>query len=386
MPARSGQLRVGIDLYPLCRPMSGVGMYIKYLMREMLDQAPGDITFFYPSAVSAWWWPAVRRARIGQHLGSDAVRLSVRCFPGAEIAGRLLPMQWARFPVDLYHITSTLCWFRPSRVPTVVTAYDLAWMRLPESIYPKPRHLDLGRYPKLLKQARHVACISEATKRDVAEFAGVPEERLSVTLLAARPEFRPPQDEATREDKRKGISGDRPYLLAVGTLEPRKNYPRLIAAFAKLVATGAPHRLLIVGGDGPETGAVRAAIVKHGLQKHVELKGYLGDEQLIDHLWGADALVMVSLYEGFGLPVLEAMACGTPVIAARAGSLEEVGGEAAIYADPLDVDSIFAVLERVTSDRQLRENLKQVGLKRAEKFNWADTARRTIDAYRRACA
>ena len=382
--ATSSGLRVGIDLYPLCRPMSGVGIYIKYLMRELLATS-GDIDFSYPAAISRCSWAKSRRERIGEQLGSRGIQYDFRCFPGAELAGRLLPMQFARFSIDLYHITSTLCWFRPSRVPTIVTAYDLAWLRLPESIYPKPRHFDLGRYPRLLRQARHIICISEATRRDVAELARVPEDRLSVTRLAARPEFRPPEG-VERATAKTRFSPDRPYFVALGTLEPRKNYPRLIEAFAEVVHCGAEHRLLIVGGKGPEFTKVSALIEKNKLGDRVELKGYLADGDVLECLWGADALVMPSLYEGFGLPVLEAMAAGTPVIASHAGSLPEVAGDAACFVDPVDVESIAHAMRRVGTDVGFQNKLRQQGFLQAAKFTWAETSTGTLAAYRLASA
>jgi len=375
--------RVGIDLAPLCGRLSGVGIYVKYLMRELL-QRPG-VEWTYPAAATGLWRINRRRQQLATHLGPQGRQVACRWLPGAELAGRIVPLRWVVPRLDLYHITSTLCWFRPTGIPTVVTAYDIAWLRVPEEICPRPPHWGLRRLPGLFRSAQRVLCISETTKTDVAELAGVPEERLVVTPLAARPDFHPPADESAREQARARLTGGKPFFLAVGTLEPRKNLPRLIEAFALLRRRGCEHRLVLAGSAGWGAAAVQEAIERHRVADAVDLAGYVDDAALREYLWAADAMVMVSLYEGFGLPVLEAMACGTPVVVSQAGSLPEVTGGAGLVVDPMDVDAISAALDKIAGDADLRERLRTCGLERQRRFTWQETARLTWNAYQEAC-
>jgi glycosyltransferase involved in cell wall biosynthesis len=235
-----------------------------------------------------------------------------------------------------------------------------------------------------LREAQAVLCISETTRRDVLELAGVSDERIFVSPLAPRPEFQPPRDAAQRQAAQAHVKIDGPFFLAISTVEPRKNYPRLIEALAVLRARGLEHRLVIAGRPGWSQAALDECLDRLRMRDHVRLVGYASDAELLAYLWHATALVMPSLYEGFGLPVLEAMACGTPVIAAAAGSLPEIVADAGILVDPLDVESIATGMEQIANDGTLRQRLATAGLERAAQFSWDRTARVTWDAYQAA--
>jgi len=173
---------------------------------------------------------------------------------------------------------------------------------------------------------------------------------------------------------------ERPYVLFVGTLQPRKNLARVLEAFGSVVARGLPHRLVLVGQRGwladPIFAAVQAS--EPAARERIHLTGYLADDDLPLVYTGADALIFPSLYEGFGLPALEAMACGTPVLTSDTSSLPEVVGEAALTVDPLDTAAIAAGLERLATDEPLRRELRGRGLARAARFTWRRAAERTL--------
>ena len=169
-----------------------------------------------------------------------------------------------------------------------------------------------------------------------------------------------------------------PYVLALGTVQPRKNLARLVAAFAAMRAAGLPHTLVIVGRAGWLTDTIHAEVATRGLREHVQFTGYVPDADLPALYSGADAFAFVSLYEGFGMPALEAMACGTPVVAANTSSLPEVVGDAGVLVDPTDVAAIAASLTRVIADGALRARLIAAGRVRAARFTWERCARETL--------
>ena len=199
------------------------------------------------------------------------------------------------------------------------------------------RYLGEG-VPRSVARATHVIAVSECTKADLVEAYGTPPEKISVIYAGVQPHFEPVHDaERLQAVRRRCRLGQEPFILTVGTLQPRKNHLRLVQAFARLESG---HRLVISGGPGWDYEAVPAEVVRLGLEKRVVFPGFVADEDLPALYSAADLFVYPSLYEGFGLPVLEAMACGTPVVAADDSALPEVVGEAGLLADPLDVDAL----------------------------------------------
>jgi glycosyltransferase involved in cell wall biosynthesis len=246
-----------------------------------------------------------------------------------------------------------------SRTPLVVTVHDVAIFRHPE-VFPRwTREYSRRVVPRVLRAATRILAVSELTASELVEVLGIPREKISVTPNAV-------DDVFTSE----GPHADGEYALAVGTLEPRKNLARAIAATAQ-----AGLELRVVGARG--WGGVEAQ------GEHVQWLGEPSDTELAAQYRGARCLVYPSLYEGFGIPVLEAMACGTPVVTSRGGATEEVAGGAAVLVDPLDVESIAAGI-REAIDR--RDDLHARGLVRARDFSWDETARLTLRAYEEAAA
>jgi glycosyltransferase involved in cell wall biosynthesis len=297
----------------------------------------------------------VRRYALG---GSSRALVPVRDLGWYLVA---LPARARRNGMEVLHCPTQRAPVRSS-VPLVVTVHDLAVLRHPKTFNRWTREYSRLALPRVARAARRLIAVSEFTKRELFELLDVPGEKVRVIPNAVGEPFTSEGEAAT---------GD--YVLAVSTLEPRKNLPRLVEGYKRARLNGLP--LLVAGAAG--WGGVR--IDRAG----VRWLGAVGDEELARLYRGARCVAYVSLYEGFGLPVLEAMACGAPVVAARAGALEEVSGDAAVLVDPLDPDAIAAGLKEAL-DR--REELRTRGLKRARAFHWRDVARETVAVYREAAA
>lgn len=262
---------------------------------------------------------------------------------------------------------------------TVVTIHDLGYRAFPGAHPWRSRqYLDWSsRWSAAV--ARRIIVPSAATARDLSAAYGTPRERIAIIPHGYHPRFRPlPAGEVAAGLARLGI--DRPYILAVGTLQPRKNLARTLAAFERLVARGLPHRLVLVGRRGWLADPLFAALERPGspARGRISITGYLADSDLPIVYNGAEALAFPSLYEGFGLPALEALACGLPTLTSNTTALPEVVGDAALMVDPLDTNAIADGLARLLTDRALREELRGRGLARARGFSWARTAEATL--------
>lgn len=289
-----------------------------------------------------------------------------------------------RGTADLYHGCLNVAPLL-SPVPTVITIHDLAFIRFPQTFRAYNRiYLDLATRLSA-RRASRILAVSEHTKREVVGLLGIPPERVIVTPNAARSHFRPPAPAAIEQLRTRHGLPER-FVLYVGTLEPRKNLTTLLEAFA-LVSRSVPDvPLLIGGGKGWMYEPIFARLEQLNLRDRVKFAGYLPEEEL--PLWYAAATVFVfpSIYEGFGMPPLEAMACGTPVITSNTSSLPEVVGDAGLMVSPTDPVALAEAIRRVLVDADLRAELRQRGLARARRFSWADTAAKTLVAYREAIA
>jgi glycosyltransferase involved in cell wall biosynthesis len=235
-----------------------------------------------------------------------------------------------------------------------------------------------------LARAAAVTADSQATAADLVELLGVPPARISVVPGAVEPRFRREERPDVLAAMDRLYGGERPFVLTVGKLEPRKNLRRLIEAFAavRTELEGAP-RLLIGGGQGWLYEGLYEVAIDLGLTDEVVFLGFVPDDHLPALLSLATAFVYPSLYEGFGLPVLEALACGAPTACSNTSSLPEVAGDAALLFDPTDPAAIGAALKRLVNDPDLRRTLAARGPARAAQFTWEDSARRLLEVYRR---
>jgi glycosyltransferase involved in cell wall biosynthesis len=271
--------------------------------------------------------------------------------------------------------------YRP--IPTVAMIHDLGFVRFPEH-YPADMLRNLvGPMRSAATRATHLVAVSESTKRDLVELFGITADKISVVYHGVGAEFAPLPD--AREKVRARIGIERPYVLFVGTVQPRKNLPRVIEAFARVVREqGILHELVIAGQKGWLPEESMNAPQKFGVEHRVRFVDYVPEEMLPALYTAADALAFPSLYEGFGLPVLEAMACGVPVLTSKTSSLPEVAGDAALLVEPTSAEDIAQGLSRILSDESLRIALRDKGLARARSFTWANSARALISAFHRA--
>ncbi len=265
-----------------------------------------------------------------------------------------------------------------ARATAAVTVHDLSYLVFPETHFPPLRNYLERAVPWALARAERVFADSEQTRVDFQIHLGVPPERIQVVLSAADAMFRPAHPEAiTGAQNRHSI--DRPYLISVGTIQPRKNLTAIFAALRSLVDAGRDLLLVHVGRPGWLYEPIFDALDRSGVKDRVRFIP-AADDELVALLSGAVALVFPSLYEGFGLPCLEAMACGTPVISSRAGSLAEVVGDAALTVEPHDVDAITAYVVRLLDDGSLRRSVVERGFAQAARFRWEDSGRQVRDA------
>lgn len=289
---------------------------------------------------------------------------------------RLGPTSWRARPHVLFVPAHVVPLLHP---PTVVTIHDVGYRVFPET-HPARRRLELELTTRWnLRAARHVITISHATKRDLINWYGVDPNRITVTHHGCSSIFAPPADPrvVATVTAHYGL-GQRPYLLYIGTVQPRKNLSRVIDALALTIAAGYDLDLVIAGKRGWLSEPIERRAGELGIANRVHFTGFVADADLPALLAGALAFVFPSLYEGFGMPVVEAMACGTPVITSTSSSLPEIAGDAALLVDPLDTNAIAAAIMRLNDDHDLRATLRQRGLARARLFNWETCARQTL--------
>lgn len=379
-------------LYP---PLSGVGYYTRELLKAYA-LLPGR---FPMKILSYRFFLKARTSRPEEYLRELAREIGAT----VEVRKRTAPSGVHRrlrgsalrspFPVDLAGPGPRRIYFFPNyvgapllRSACVPVIYDLGFLRHPDALRAKD-HLYLRRYlPRTLRRASRIVVISETVKRDLREAFPVPDEKIAVIHPAIdHGAFRSGIPEAAREAVRAKYGLPGPYLFSLSTLEPRKNFPRLMEAYALLTPDlRSRFPLVVAGGEGWKNETLFAAIRRLGLEDQVKFLGYIPDADRAPLMREADLFVLPSLYEGFGMPVLEAMACGTPVVTTERGALLEVGGKAVVYADPLDPRSIAREMAAVLGDPVLRRKLSAAGPLRAAAFRWETSARVLADVFERA--
>lgn len=267
-----------------------------------------------------------------------------------------------------------------STASTVVTVHDLAFLKYPDQL-PKSRRSWLIAATRLsARRASKIITVSQATANDLQEWLGLPDDRVQAIPLATSGKVE--RVTGTSLDVfRLKWDIDRPYVLAVGTLEPRKNLPTLLRAFAK-IKDQIEHQLVLVGPEGWLTGELKSTLEELGLGDRVRLTGFVSDEELGGWFSGADLYVFPSHYEGFGLPAIEAMRCGAPVLASDNSAFPEVVGEAGVLIPADDVDAWAESIRDLLRDETRRLHLRDLGFARADAFSWDRTAQETYNVYK----
>jgi glycosyltransferase involved in cell wall biosynthesis len=364
-------MRIGIDAHAVNGKPQGSRTYLLALI-EALSRISGDDEIVVYS-----FRPDETRALLSAH-GIEHRRV----FPesGRFRLPLVVPALALRDRLSLLHSQYVAPPF--SFVPDVVTIHDILFETNPDLFQGAFSRRSVALIRRSARRAALVLTVSEFSKNALVERYSLSPERVVVTPNGVdRGRFRSLGPEAENVRERYGL--DRPFLLAVGRIEPRKNLTRLIRAFARVRERLSGLRLVIAG---PEDFRSREVFQEMARQPEgsVRILGAVQDEDLPALYNLAEALAYPSLAEGFGIPVLEAMACGTPVVASPRGALPEVGGDAVLWAEPEDEEALAAGIERILSDSELRERLRRAGVRRAERFDWGETAKRTNEAYRRA--
>ncbi len=370
-------MAIYVDTSSAVHGKAGLGRYAANLARE-LHGLLGDRVRIFQNSLG-------RRGPLEGWDGAPpvGVRWGYRSWRSIVWVGQLAGASLDRLlpGAELFHATEHL--LPPLRdIPTVLTVHDLIFERLPEHHKPMNRLYLRAAMPLYCRRADAIIAISECTRADLVALYGVDPQRVTVIPEAAAPHFRQPPLEHVAEARRRYGLPDR-YALTVGTIEPRKNLPALLEACGPLLEEGDLSALVIVGSRGWLTEGFDRALAAYPLRDRVILPGYVADADLPAVYGGAAVTVQPSLYEGFGLPVLEAMACGSPVCASSTTSLPEVGGDAARYFDPADVGSMTGALRAVLEDSELAAAMRRAGLERAAGFSWRRTALETCAVYDR---
>jgi alpha-1,3-rhamnosyl/mannosyltransferase len=365
-------MKVAFDATVVHGSKSGVGYYAQELLRALVRQESGTEYFVFSH----------RKLDSGVVDAAGGVEFSSSrfCPVRALYLHALLPGLLNRVQPDVVHYTNFLAPIRGPK-PYVVTIHDMSLERLPECHSLAKRLYTRRLIPASARGARLVLTNSEYSRWETVRYLGIPEDRIRVTPLAASEMFRPPDDTTVREvTRRYGVA--EPYFLYVGNIEPRKNLELLVDAFAGLPAS-APG-LVIAGGPGFEGSRVAARIARRVTGRRVRFLGYVARRDLPGLMGGATAFVYPSLLEGFGLPVLEAMASGVPVVTSSTSALGDLARGAALTIDPTRVDQLRDALDAVSRDPALGADLRRRGLARAAEFSWRNTATATHDGYREA--
>ena len=372
-------LKVGLNLLHLVPGQTGGSeVYARHLVPALLEVGGHELVVF----ASREGAPALRAEPWAGDL--EVVEIPVTAVSRARrvlAEQTYLPRAARRARVDLLHNLFTTAPALP-RVPQVTTILDLIYKRFPEA-HAGVRSLGMRMLvPLSARRSARIIAISEATKSDVVSYLGVDPSRVDVTYLA--PGLSEGIEPLAESELRERLSlGDAPIVLSVSAHRPHKNIERLVDAVAAIERPV----VLVVPGYGTEWEEELAAHVRlRGAEEHVRLIGWLGDAELEGFYAASTCLAFPSLAEGFGLPVLEALARGLPVACSNATSLPEVAGEAALYFDPLDVPAMTGAIERLLTDEALRERLAATGREQAARFTWQRTAEGTLRSYERALA
>lgn len=292
---------------------------------------------------------------------------------------RTIPKLCHTLDADLVHVTYNASPF--IKCPLVVSVHDVIFRLYPQYFSPRVRLLLSTLLPLTMMRAKSIVTISQTSKADIERFYPFTRGKIYVTPVAAGPIVNvQPNFEACEK-----YALGRDFILSVGTLQPRKNITRLIQAYVDARIRGTiSARLLVVGRAAWQYSDVYGIAMQSGYRQDIIFTGYLPDDVLAALYRRCQVFVYPSLYEGFGLPVLEAMACGAPVITSNCSSLPEVAGNAAILVDPYSIDGIRTAIERISNSEELRQSLRQQGENRAKSFSWDRTAAMTLEVYERS--
>jgi glycosyltransferase involved in cell wall biosynthesis len=367
-------MRIAFDGTTLTAGRTGVGYYSEHLLQHLAREmeSTGDELIVISNKPVATEQPLPRHVVV-----HAADRFPIRAVWMQGIAARVLD----RIGADVAHFTNGMMPVTAS-TPCVVTIHDMS-LRLYPWCHPL-RRIVINRPLQLVSihRADAIVTVSHSTRRDLLRLHRVPPDRVCVVHEAASRAFRPVRDATTLAALRARLDLPERFVLYVGTVEPRKNLGRLVDAFAAARVRGVPHHLVCVGPYGWRSRGLADRIARLGITPYVHFLGYQPFETLPALYSLSEFFVFPSLYEGFGLPVVEAMSCGTPVLTSSSSSMVEIVADAAITVDPLDTDALVAAITQLAADPALRARLAATGSSRAAAFSWTQAARDMLQVYR----
>jgi glycosyltransferase involved in cell wall biosynthesis len=377
--------RIGIDVTAALTQGGGIGRYTRELVRALVTAGNGTGPYEYaffsarPPSKLPVPDPLPQQANVRLYQAPLNERWLYRLWYRLRLP---LPVQWVSGRLDLFHSPDFVLPPVSGSVPTLLTVHDLSFVHFPEAFTPALVNYLNKSVPWSVQRATHILADSRATRDDLMNLWKVPAAKITVLYSGVSSEFQPVTDQARRTAvRRKYRLGDKPYLVSVSTLQPRKNYQMLIRAF-RPVAARWPHNLVIAGGKGWLYEEVLAEVERQGLQGRVLFTGFVDDADLPALYSEASLFVFASLYEGFGLTPLEAMACGAPVLVSNASCLPEVVGDAAVQLNPADEAAWTGAINDLLSHAAWRGRLIAAGFIHARRFTWQKAAAQLLALYR----
>ncbi|MGB1252165.1 MAG: glycosyltransferase family 4 protein [Candidatus Promineifilaceae bacterium] len=377
----STSYRIGIDVTSALTQGGGIGRYTRELVHAISEQDSHNQYQLFSAKLVAEP-PVDNPLPFCDNFAYKAGPLNERWLYRLWYRARFpLPVQVISGRLDLFHSPDFVLPPVAGNIPTLLTVHDLSFVHFADVYVPSLVSYLNKVVPWSVKRATHILADSEATKRDLISIYGVSAEKITTLYAGVSPHFRPITNAQSLQTMRQKYDlGDAPYLLSVGTVQPRKNYRMLIRAFAP-IAKRFPHNLAIAGGKGWLFDDILAEIEAQGLTGRVKFLGFVDDEDLPTLYSGATLFAMPSIYEGFGIPILEAMACNIPVVASNASCLPEVVADAGVLLDPDEqqawTDAIVDLLENPAQG----ERLAVLGAEQGRKFTWGKSAEQLIKLY-----
>lgn len=372
---------VGVDARLIYHQPAGISKYTLNLLQAYQELTKSSESF--PQAADIDFLVFQHRKHVTPLVKGPHCRRATLYSPvHTRLEQLTLPLELSFHALDLLHCPD----FIPplySTLPVVITVHDLAFLHWPHFLT-EDSAAYYGQIDRAVNRASHIIVPSESTKTDLIGQFGVPDSDVSVIYEAANPQFKPLPQEPVRQELSQKYNIPDKYILFVGTIEPRKNVDGLIRAYRHLLDKyGVTNTgLVVAGGYGWLYEEVLTIVEELNLQQDVHFLGRVPDNDLWKLYVGAHCLVHAAHYEGFGLPPLEAMACGTPTIVSNVSSLPEVVGDAALLVDPEDWEEIAVAMHRLLTDDALHAELCEKGLRRAQCFSWEQAAKQTLSIYR----
>jgi glycosyltransferase involved in cell wall biosynthesis len=376
--------RIGIDVTAAVNQGAGIGRYTRELVNALAsedEENAFEYTLFsakIPKKIPVEN-PLPTGTNISVRLAPINERWLYRLWYKLNIP---IPIQVFTGSLDLFHSTDFVLPPVQQEIPTLLTIHDLSFIHYPETFTSQLRNYLNKVVPRSVSRATHILADSKATKHDIAAIWGVAPDKITVLYSGVSPHFQPTNDQKSVEELRARYNlGTKPYLLCVGTVQPRKNYQMLIRAFYE-VAQQFPHNLIIAGGKGWLYDQILAEIEEQDLNDRVRFIGFVDEHHLPALYSEASLFLFPSVYEGFGLPLLEAMACGVSVVSSNASSLPEVVGDAGMILPPNDTARWTETMIKLLGDSKPRTALIAKGFLQARKFSWNEAAQKLQQIYR----